>query len=380
MTGKDEKEIDAFITQLTGDEETDDPKYPLPQDEPIRYTGVDVVILPKGYKGYPTPDSKQRFTDSMGTMKIDLDAAEEKDDILRVPVTVANAGHVYNYDSLRVRKPLDELKAVASFAENRPITREHPVAGIVTDRREVMGFFKTPVIENETLKGILEISDKDLIADVKLGKLTDVSPGFFCDLNRDDSGDIEGEHYDATQKNIFLDHVAIVEKGRCSIEDGCGIGLDAKTPVPQSVMSKIENAIESAKAMKEKDLEKLLRGILKEISVAEDSGNAESVGIDTADIVKIREAFETVTAERDSLRGELDAIVKTEKDSLIASLTSAQSTKTKEDLKDLSLDALKKELEMVKSLRVKRLAGQDSGGGRDSGKTRIDEAYSKIGE
>ena len=377
MNSKDGKEIDDFIKQLTGEDEASDPKYPLPQDEPIRYTGVDVLILPKGYKGYPTPDSKQRFNDSMESMKLDLDAAEEKDGVLTVPVTVASAKHIYQYDALKVRKPLDELKAVSAFAENRPITRAHPIAGIVTDRREVLGFYKSPVIEDEQLKGILAITDKDLIADVKSKKLTDVSPGFFCDLDRDDAGDIDGEHYDATQRNIFLDHVAIVEKGRCSIEDGCGITVDTKMQVPQSVMDKIKNAIGSAKTMKEKELETLLKDLLKDVTVAKDE--KKSPDIDAADLVKIKEAFTAVVADRDALRNELDAIVKAEKDAIIDSLTNAQSTKTEVDLKDLSLDALKKELEMVKALKVKRFTGQDSGTDKP-GKKRIDDAYSKIGK
>lgn len=379
MPDKKEKEIDEFVKQLLGnDEEEVDPKYPLPQDEPIRYTDVDVVILPKGYKGYPTPDSKQRFTDSMETMKIDLDNVEENDGILTVPVTVANSKHVYNYDGFKVRKPLEELKAMSLFADNRPITREHPTAGIVTDRREIMGFFKSPSVESDVLKGILEITDKDLIADVKAEKFTDVSPGFFCDINRDDTGDVDGVHYDAVQEHILLDHVAIVEEGRCSIKDGCGIGLDAKTPVPQSVMDKLKSAVESAKTMKEKELEKLLKDILRDITVARDGSEKKNPEIDAGDLFKIKDAFAIVTTERDSLREELDKIVKAEKDSLIDSLTSVQKTKTESDLKDLSIDALKKELAMVKDLQVKRLSGQDSGEKRSSRK-QIDAAYSKIG-
>lgn len=373
MIPKDGEEIDIFIKELTCDEDGET-KYPLPEKEPIRYNDVDVLILPKGYKGYPTPDSKQRFSDSLETMNIDLDNAEITDDVLTVPVTVASSKHIYNYDGLKVRKTLDELKAASQYAEHRPVTRGHPTAGIVTDRREVLGFFVSPVTEDETLKGILEITDKDLIADVKEKRLTNVSPGFFCDLNREDTGDYNGEHYDATQENIFLDHVAIVEEGRCSMEDGCGIGLDAKMQIHQTFIDKIKSAVDSAKKMKDKNLESLLESMLKDVTVEKD----ESAGMDATDLIKIKDAFAIVTTERDSLRGELDSIIKTEKDAIIDSLTSVQTTKTKSDLKDLSLDALKKELAMVKDLRVKRLSGQDSGE-RGSGRKQIDDAYSKIG-
>jgi hypothetical protein len=373
MATKDENEIDAFIKQLTDDE---DSEYPLPEKEPIRYDDVDVLILPKGYKGYPTPDSKQQFSDSLDTMKLNLDDVEITDNVLRVPVTVASSKHIYDYDGLKVRKTLDELKSASEFSEHRPITRGHPKAGIVTDRREILGFFTSPVTEDEMLKGILEITDKDLIADVKEKRLTDVSPGFFCDLNRDNAGDMDGAHYDATQEHIFLDHVAIVEEGRCSIIDGCGIGLDAKMPMPQTLVDKIKSAVDGAKTMKNKELESLLGSILKGVTV--DTARKESVGMDVTDLTKIKKAFTTVITERDSLRSELDSIIKVERDALIDNLTSIQDTKTKSDLEGLTLDALKKELTMVKDLQVKRLSGQDSGTKR-SGRSQIDEAYSKIG-
>ena len=379
MDGK-KNEIDALIAALTSttDDELDS-EYPLPENNPVKYTDVDIVILPKGYKSeYPQPeDSKPRFSDSLPSMKLDVDNAKEADGMLSVPVTVANAKHIYDYDGFKVRKPFEELEAAALFADGIPITRDHPLAGIVTDRRQVLGFFKSPTAADNLLKGILAITDKDLIADVKDKKLTEVSAGFFCDLDDSASGDVDGKAYDATQKNIFLNHVAVVENGRCSIENGCGINLDSKAPLPQDLVDKIKAAIERAKVMKDTSLLNMLKELLKGVSVKKDSGKS-AIDADALNLVKLKDAFTRVKTERDLLKGKLDEIVNAEKDSLIAELTNIQDSKTKEDLVTLSLDHLQKELDMVKQLKGRKFSIPDSES-KSSGRTRIDDAYSKIG-
>ena len=379
-------EIDTLLAELASNPTTDDDdaEYPLPENKPVKFSGVDVVILPKGYKSeYPKPeDSKPRFSDSLPSMKLDVANAEEADGVLSVPVTVANAKHIYDYDGLKVLKPFDELEAAALFADGIPITREHPSAGIVTDRRQVLGFFKSPTAKDDLLKGILAITDKDLIADVKDKKLTEVSAGFFCDLDDTLAGELEGVPYDATQKNIFLNHVAVVENGRCSIDDGCGIGLDAKKyPVPSDLVDKIKAAIARAKAMKDKSLYNLLKELLKGVSVKKDSGEGEAKtpvpNVDAINLVKIKDAFAELTAERNLLRDKLDKMDKAEEDAIIAKLISKPDSETKEELSKLALDELQKKLDRVEAAQAKRLSVPDSS--RSSSRNGVDEAYNEVG-
>jgi hypothetical protein len=72
-------DLDALIAELTAsfpsinDDSGDE--YPLPEKKPVKYTNVDVIVLPRGYKSeskpkseYPKPepkteDSRARFTD-----------------------------------------------------------------------------------------------------------------------------------------------------------------------------------------------------------------------------------------------------------------------------------------------------------------------------
>lgn len=392
-----------------------DAEYPLPEKAPIKFTNVDVVVMPRGYKSeYPKPkaeDSRPLFSDSLPSMKLDLDSAAEVDGVFSVPVIIANAEHIYNYDGFKVCKPFDELEAAALFADGIPITREHPPAGIVTDRRQVLGFLKNPLAEDDTLKGVLAITDKDLIADVKDKKLTEVSAGFFCDLDDAQSGELRGEHYDATQTNIFLNHVAVVENGRCSIKDGCGINLDAKKyPVPSELVDIVKAAIERAKTMKDKSLLNMLENLRKGISVKknnnfnnevndafsarqgeynalkadlEDFALAERNSLSTEltvlqDTKVVLDSIKDIKAERDTFRSELEEIVRAEKDSLMDELISLQDVKTETDLSKLSLDELRKELDVIKQLKANRLAFPSTEEGTRAGQRIIDDAYGKI--
>jgi hypothetical protein len=396
-------DLDALIAELTAaspainDDSSDE--YPLPEKKPVKYTNVDVIVMPRGYRGeYPKPepkneDSRSRFVDSIPAFTLDLDSAEETDGVLSVPATVAKSSHIYDYDGFKVVKPFEELEAAAAFADGIPVTREHPRAGIVTDRSEVLGFFRNPIAEDNVLKGVLEITGKDLIADIKAGTRTDVSPGFFCELDTTTEsgagsldGEGEGERFDATQRNIFLNHIAVCEHGRCSYEDGCGIGLDAsknKTPVPQDIVDQLKARIERAKSTKDRSLQNTLREVLKAVKVAKDSLTTSSIELEPAKLKTIKDAIESfrtqkaqLSAERDALKAKLDELITIEKDAVIAELTALQDAKTESDLKQLSLDELQKELDMVKQMKADKLS---IGTQKSSGRGAIDEAYAKIG-
>ncbi len=266
------------------------------------------------------------FSLATDSMQLQVDGITESDGIFSVPVTIARH-MVQDYSGLKVLKPATELEAAAAYMDKIPVTRDHPPSGIVTDRAEVFGFITNPLFENDELKGILQTADKDLAADIKDKKLTGLSYGFFCNVERT-PGIFGDAAYDAVQTNIFPNHVALLEGdlGRCSLADGCGIHTDTK-PTPEPTP---DTAPELAK----------------------------------------------VTAERDALKADLKAIVQTEKDAIIAELTAMQDAKTADDLNKLDLTDLKKELDMVKELRTDRLSFSK---GKKPGMSAIDAAYAGIG-
>ena len=315
---------------------------------------------------------KSKVSLIIDSLELKIDEMQEKDGILSVPAVVAK-NIIQDYDGLKVLKPAAELEAAAQFADGIPITRGHPDAGIVTDRAEVLGFLKDPLFENRELQATLEIADKDLAADVKDGKLTGLSIGFFCKLDNTE-GTVGDQRYDAIQKDIFMNHVAVVDQGRCSIEDGCGFKTDA-IDSPPDLIGKLDTAIGMAtNEWGDNKLKDLLVEI-KEMITAEttgDSASREAIANAGLEITAERDALK---AERDALKESIETIIKTEKDALIAQITAMQDAKTKEDLEKLKLDELKKELEMVEELQTDRLSFK----GAQPGKTAVDEAYAKVG-
>lgn len=271
---------------------------------------------------------KPKLSLVIDSMVLKTDGMKEADGVLSVPAVIARH-MVYDYSGTKVLKPFDELEAAAKFADGIPVTLQHPDVGFVTDRKEVLGHLRNPEAVGDEFRGTLEIADAALITDIKDGKIKEVSGGFFCNMDVT-SGTLDGVSYDAVQRDIYLNHIAVVDEGRCSIEDGCGLRTDSREG---DLMSEIDTIKAERDALKA-DLEK-------------------------------------VSAERDAIKGETEKIIQIEKDAIIAELTAVQDAKTKEDLAKLKLDELKKELEMVRELRADRISFKQEGAGRSA----IDKAY-----
>lgn len=357
-----------------------------------------------------------------------------KSGILKVDAVLSKE-MIYHYEDCDALRSLDELKAIAPFIKGTPITRGHPAAKIVTDRSEVLGWAVSGTIEDDELRVVLAIADKGLIEDIKSKKLTDVSAGQFSAMDNTLSGEFNGKHYDATQRDIFVDHIAIVPTGRCSTSDGCGLKLDAVEEEDKEGKKEKSENMEVGKAEKEveaaakiiaaipKKIEEL-ESVLKEAKdekevpgpVASKLKKAESLAGTVKSEVKKGEAkLETATkalggeaekkeggdypnaparddskeevpevkideelkASVDEIRAELDAMKAEEKGLLVDELVSIQDVKKPDELKGLSIDALKSDLEMLKVVKQKKLAF-DSGEKNEKGGAIMD-AYKKVG-
>ena len=428
---KDEN-LDELAQELKNDE------YPLPEEKErkeITYKDVDVTIkFKKETKEDAETDERVLFSDTgFGLSEMVYD---ESKGVLRVPIVLAKE-MVYHYDDYDAFRPRDELKAIVSYLKGVPVTRGHPEAKIVTDRTEVEGWAIDAEFEDDELRVVLEIAEKSLIEDIQSGKLKGVSPGHFSRLDKAASGEYEGAHYDVTQRDLFIDHIAIVEEGRCSVADGCGIVVDEEVREKKDQKKKVEG--DEGEIMEPKVVEKKVNAAIAVAETIEKKAEEEKVILEEVlkieevpapavakvkkaiviagkieDEVKtelkkdLEEAKEAVTgtkepedkkkdevadekeklldaamkkieAERDGLKTELDEIVKEEKTKLIDELKTSQDVKTEDQLKEMSLDGLKSDLELVKALRGNKFTVDDDGApGAGSGAIR--KAYSEVGK
>jgi uncharacterized protein len=155
-------------------------------------------------------------------------------------------------DVIRVYRPEDEvfeLSSMASF-ETKPVTLEHPPTMVdpASFKDYAVGFSSHQVErDGEHLKTELVIMDADAIAAVEAGKV-ELSIGYFADYEFELGVTENGESYDAVQRNIRGNHIALVNAGRCG--GTCRLGAADHTTDAVSLENDCaENSLEKEKAM-----------------------------------------------------------------------------------------------------------------------------------
>lgn len=174
--------------------------------------------------------------------RLTLDAPKRtKDGFMAVRAKAARAG-VYDYaafevggiergfkatDTVKVYRPESEVFApdsVASFLA-KPVTNDHPAQPVTADnwKQHARGVNMGALRDGEYLAFDLVMMDAALIADVDAGK-RELSNGYSCVLDWTAGTTPDGQAYDAVQRNIRGNHIAVVDKGRagsaCRIGDG----------------------------------------------------------------------------------------------------------------------------------------------------------------
>lgn len=104
-------------------------------------------------------------------------------------------------------------------ARSKPVTDEHPNEPVTIDNYQTYakGMSHTDArVEDLKLYVSLTITDKDLIQKVYDGK-REISIGFLSDVVAE-SGTYNGQQYEYVQRNIEINHIAIVDQGRAGPE------------------------------------------------------------------------------------------------------------------------------------------------------------------
>ncbi len=114
---------------------------------------------------------------------------------------------------VRVYRPAEEVfapEAMASLA-HRPMTMDHPSEAVTADnwKRHAIGTTGGEVTrDGDTVSVPLTLMDASAIAEVQAGK-RQLSVGYSCELVFEDGVTPEGETYDAVQRGIRGNHVAV---------------------------------------------------------------------------------------------------------------------------------------------------------------------------
>lgn len=101
-----------------------------------------------------------------------------------------------------------------------PLTDDHPPEGYLdaanTSRYQVGTIAGTPSRHEDKVRAQILVTDAATITKLTAGK-AELSCGYLCDLEMT-PGEIDGKRYDAVQRNVRGNHVALVKAGRAGPE------------------------------------------------------------------------------------------------------------------------------------------------------------------
>lgn len=132
-------------------------------------------------------------------------------------------------ESVRVYRPESEVFAKDSLATyaHKPATNDHPMQPVnAKNWKELsVGAIGGDVArDGEYVRVPVMFMDAEAIADIEAGK-AELSMGYAMDLVWESGTTKSGEQYDAVQRNLKMNHIALVEKGRAGKE--CRVGDNA---------------------------------------------------------------------------------------------------------------------------------------------------------
>lgn len=140
----------------------------------------------------------------------------------------------------RVWRPESEVfkaDSLASFA-HKPVTVGHPDESVTAEtwRRDAVGNVGGEIARDGGYVRVpLIVMDKSAIDAVQSGT-REISMGYDCRLEMGDGVTPEGEPYNAIQRDIRINHCAIVEKGRAG--PACRIGDRVRPPQKKETIMK----------------------------------------------------------------------------------------------------------------------------------------------
>jgi hypothetical protein len=141
----------------------------------------------------------------------------------------------YKLDPMKtygVYRPKEEVLKQESLDTyiNKPITDNHPSEFVTKDNIRELEKGSVSTISTyekdgiDYIKGRMTIKDEKTINKALSGKV-EISAGYSQDLIKE-KGEFNGKQYDFKQTNIRINHIALVDKGRCG--DKCKITTDKK--------------------------------------------------------------------------------------------------------------------------------------------------------
>jgi hypothetical protein len=230
-------------------------------------------------------------------------------------------------DIIRVYRPEEEVfsdESLSSFA-NKPVTNNHPPELVTSaNARQYSVGMSGPEVTRDGMfvATVLHVTDQASIDDIESGK-AELSNGYLSDIDWTEGVTPDGEQYDAVQRNIKGNHIAIVERGRagtaCRLADNLptngdevtmakitidGVDFEVSDQAAQAV-GKLQKSLTDAEKESQKKAEELqakedeMEEKAKEAKKSEDSLQAKVD--DAVSKIPTAETMDKIVADRSAL-------------------------------------------------------------------------------
>lgn len=277
--------------------------------------------------------------------------------VYRVPIAGAMVQKYVKSDGseeMEAKLPEEILSdATVSSANSKPVTDGHH--GLVTKDNShdlLKGFTASNGhVEGNMLYNDITITDPNLISQIKSGDKRELSIGFETQMDPT-SGTYNGTKYDAVQRNIRINHVAVVPKGRAGHEVRL-IGDSAEA------VEQVEPSEEKGNQMETR----VVRADGQNITVAAD--DVEKITKLDADnsakakqIADLDAQIKKLQSEKAQLQGDADASAKKADEAQAkADSLEADNKKLQEEFDKYKADGVDKKLELID--KVKSFVGDE---------------------
>lgn len=255
-----------------------------------------------------------KFNDRLG---IDSERVYTDEGFLTVPARIARTG-IQEYlaiefglkdrdpmDVIRVYRPEDEVfneDSLKSFT-NKPVTDNHP-DDLVSSKnaKELSVGHSGPEVTRDGIfaKTILHITDDEAIKKIESGKV-ELSNGYTSDIEWTSGITPDGEQYDAIQRNIKGNHIAIVNRGRCG--SACRVSDNSPDETEEKPMAKL--TIDGVDYEASEQVVQAVDKVLARLTDAENEAQEAKEKAKEAED-EMEEAEKEAKKTEDSLRAKLD--------------------------------------------------------------------------
>ncbi len=205
---------------------------------------------------------------------------------------------------LRLPEEVFHDDSLASFV-GKPVTDEHPSEPVTSQNAITVtkgAIVGTASREDDNVVAQVVVYDAGLVDKILTKRSSELSLGYSVDLDMT-PGVWQGQHYDAVQRNIRINHLAVVPAGRAG---NAKFNVDAAESEPtaheeNTVKLKLDNGLEY--------------DVPAEVEVAYKASKAELASLQAAKL-DADKRIDAVTAERDMLKTSAPDVAKIKADAL----------------------------------------------------------------